>query len=123
MVSRAVAAWIIVLIVSPFSAPFCVCDLLGSWHSSRPHSPGRPTRGVLDHDSSSHGLPGFRVSPRVTFMATSKRAPLVVPPTVVHWRIAGFPSSPRSTHPRRFLFASQPIDAVRLHCRHWPRRS
>lgn len=62
--SRVCALWLIALILTPFSAPFSVCDVATFFHvvqapASNPFRPARPDRSVSD-DSTNHGLPATR---------------------------------------------------------------
>jgi len=79
-VSRVCALWLIALILTPFSAPFSVCDVATFFHvaqapASSPLRPGRPSASLRD-DSNEHGLPAVRVFKSVRAADTRARVRL-----------------------------------------------
>ena len=67
MLSRSCAAWLVLLIVLPFSAPFSTCDLqtlIGNVHSQDAADPGSPLDPEisLEHFTSRHALPSTRIT-------------------------------------------------------------
>jgi hypothetical protein len=72
MVSKVCAAWLVLLVLLPFSAPFPTCDLASlftSPDSQGPHQPLQPTRPAasLADAATAHALPLTRTAERLKF--------------------------------------------------------
>jgi len=101
-VSRACAFWLIALILTPFSAPFSVCDAATFFHvapapASSPLRPARPSASLRD-DSSDHGLPAVRVFKSVKAAGTRARVrlPFLIEATSTADRSAVFLAIPNA---------------------------
>jgi hypothetical protein len=91
MLAKAVAFWLAVLILLPFSAPFSTCDLaslLPATHTGdgqkEPLRQGWPSSSVED-SAASHALPFVRPASRFKLLTASlldSRAPAVALPAV-----------------------------------------
>lgn len=73
MLAKVVAAWLLVLTVSPFTAPLQACDLATFLTERAPASPHRAPQATiaLAATSLARALPIFRSSGRVRFPALS----------------------------------------------------
>jgi hypothetical protein len=74
MVSKMCAAWLVLLVLLPFSAPFSTCDLESLFagetrHTSQPQRPSRPS-ALLADAATTHALPLTRSTERVKFLAS-----------------------------------------------------
>jgi hypothetical protein len=99
VISRACALWLIVLILTPFSAPFSVCDVSTFFQvkQSAPPSPLRAPRSKASaDDTTGHALPAARVM---------KRDKAMDAPTRVLPRLS---ISSTSTNERRFVSRISP---------------
>lgn len=77
MLARVLAFWLVALIVTPFSAPFSVCDVNALAHDQQ-HS--HRSSVSVDHQSTAHALPMSRTSPRIeSLRATAATGPVVRP--------------------------------------------
>jgi hypothetical protein len=100
VIPRACAFWLVVLILTPFSAPFSVCDVSTFFQVKRsaPPSPLRAPRSTASaDDGTSHALPATRVVKRDRAFAAATR---VLPRLSV---------SSRSNDERRFLLQITPF--------------
>jgi len=84
MLSRVCAAWLVALIVLPFSAPFSTCDLETLFPAANRHAPahpGSPSPATLLAHATSHAIPMARSAGRVKFVGMEFRSPTLSPAT------------------------------------------
>ena len=94
MLAKMSAAWLVVLVLSPFSAPFSTCDLPTLFHVEVPDG-GDPTRPLvpshsLEYWATRHGLPRAPFTSRLKVLAWAE----------LHSRTLTFDQPvPREVHP------------------------
>jgi len=94
MLAKMSAAWLVVLVLSPVSAPFSTCDLPTLFHAEVPDG-GDPTRPLepfhsLDYWTTRHALPRAPFTSRLKALAWAE----------LHSRTLAFAQPvPREVHP------------------------
>jgi hypothetical protein len=77
VLSRLCAAWLVLMIVLPFSAPFSTCDLTAFLDQG--HHNGRSDQHLREaapvHDAATHALPHARTPHRNPWLTSSTSAP------------------------------------------------